>query len=61
MRQDLDHILPWIEPGSRVLDLGCGDGEFLERVQRERRVQGLGLEIDEEFVRSQARMTGEEL
>ena len=46
MRQDLDHILPWIEPGSRVLDLGCGDGEFLERVQRERRVQGLGLEID---------------
>jgi methionine biosynthesis protein MetW len=47
MRQDLNHILQWIAPGSRVLDLGCGDGEFLVRLQRERGVRGLGLEIDE--------------
>ena len=46
MRQDLTSMLRWIEPGSRVLDLGCGDGEFLLRLQRERQVQGLGLEID---------------
>lgn len=46
MRQDLNHILQWIAPGSRVLDLGCGDGEFLARLERERQVQGLGLEID---------------
>jgi methionine biosynthesis protein MetW len=52
MRQDLDHILPWIEPGSRVLDLGCGDGEFLDRVQRERQVRGLGLEIDPDHISS---------
>ena len=47
MRQDLNHILQWIRPESRVLDLGCGDGEFLARLERERRVKGLGLEIDE--------------
>jgi methionine biosynthesis protein MetW len=29
-----------------VLDLGCGDGEFLAMLERERQVQGLGLEID---------------
>ncbi len=46
MRQDLTHIEQWIEPGSRVLDLGCGDGQFLRRLQRERRIEGLGLEID---------------
>ena len=26
LRQDLTHIQKWIAPGSRVLDLGCGDG-----------------------------------
>ena len=46
MRQDLTHIQQWIQPGSRVLDLGCGDGEFLRRLQQERNIEGLGLEID---------------
>lgn len=46
MRLDLTHIQRWIDPGSRVLDLGCGDGEFLQRLQQERNVRGLGLEID---------------
>ena len=47
MRQDLTHIQRWIKPGSRVLDLGCGDGEFLKNLQEERQVRGIGLEIDE--------------
>jgi len=46
MRQDLTHIQQWIAAGSRVLDLGCGNGEFLAQLQREREVEGLGLEID---------------
>lgn len=46
MRLDLDHIQRWIEPGSKVLDLGCGNGEFLQMLQQERDVRGLGLEID---------------
>ena len=46
MRQDLTHIQRWIEPGSRVLDLGCGDGEFLSLLREQRQIVGTGLEID---------------
>lgn len=46
MRLDLAHIQRWIEPGSRVLDLGCGNGEFLQLLQDKLQVKGLGLEID---------------
>lgn len=46
MRLDLTHIQRWIKQGSKVLDLGCGDGEFLQRLAAERQVRGLGLEID---------------
>jgi methionine biosynthesis protein MetW len=46
MRPDLAIISEWIEPGSRVLDLGCGDGTLLDYLSREREVDGYGLEID---------------
>jgi methionine biosynthesis protein MetW len=46
MRLDLTHIQRWISPGSRVLDLGCGNGEFLELLREQRQVRGTGLEID---------------
>lgn len=50
MRLDLAHIQKWIAPGSRVLDLGCGDGEFLDLLTTERHVKGTGLEIDEDNI-----------
>lgn len=50
MRLDLAHIQRWIKPGSRVLDLGCGNGEFLELLQSQRQVDGLGLEIDSQNI-----------
>ena len=46
MRADLEIIKPWFTPGSRVLDLGCGDGELLHDLQQSLSINGLGLEID---------------
>lgn len=52
MRIDLDAIMPWIKPGSRVLDLACGDGELLERLATTRDVHGYGLEIGEREIKA---------
>jgi len=46
MRLDLEIFMRWIRPGARVLDLGCGDGNLLFTLMRERNVRGYGLEID---------------
>ena len=50
LRPDLALIQEWIRPGSRVLDLGCGDGSLLAALQEQRQVSGYGLEIDPENV-----------
>lgn len=34
-----------VEPGSKVLDLGCGEGELLEWLSDNKRVQARGIEI----------------
>ncbi len=46
MRVDLEIIHDWIQPGSSVLDLGCGDGSLLDNLARVRGIEGVGLEID---------------
>ncbi|MBO9644588.1 MAG: methionine biosynthesis protein MetW [Pseudacidovorax sp.] len=40
-----DRIVRLVPEGARVLDLGCGDGALLERLQRERGCTGYGVEI----------------
>ncbi|MBS0362743.1 MAG: methionine biosynthesis protein MetW [Proteobacteria bacterium] len=45
MREDFAEILRLVRPGARVLDVGCEDGELLELLTREKRVDGQGLEI----------------
>ena len=45
-RGDIDTIVSWVAEGGKVLDLGCGDGELLHRLQTEKRVEGLGVDID---------------
>lgn len=50
MRLDLRLAERWIKPQSRVLDLGCGDGELLAHLRDNFEVKGYGLEIDEEKI-----------
>ena len=50
MRADLEAIARWVAPGSRVLDLGCGDGSLLRSLWQEREAPGYGVEIDDDRV-----------
>ncbi len=47
LRADLAFIAHWVTPGSRVLDLGCGDGAMLDFLQRHKQCRGYGVEIDD--------------
>jgi methionine biosynthesis protein MetW len=47
LRPDLAVVADWIAPGSRVLDLGCGDGVLLDHLQRAKACSGYGVEIDD--------------
>lgn len=46
-RPDLLRIAQWIAPGSRVLDLGCGDGTLLAWLRDHKQVDGAGVEFDD--------------
>ena len=52
MRPDQEIIQRWIEPDSRVLDLGCGDGSLLANLKLTKRVKGTGLEIDSDKIQT---------
>lgn len=46
MKIDYELAHSWIKQGSKILDLGCGDGELLAYLQSTLGVTGYGLEID---------------
>ena len=49
----LQHLIAqWIPPGSRVLDLGCGNGDLLAYLQTQRQCSGYGVEIDDTKVQA---------
>ena len=43
----MNSIARLVPPGSRVLDLGCGDGALLAHLQATRGCSGYGVEIDD--------------
>ncbi len=49
-REDFLEILRLVRPGARVLDVGCGGGELLELLAREKQADGRGVEISPQGV-----------
>ena len=49
-RPDFAAIAHWVAPGSRVLDLGCGDGSLLRYLWSANQAPGYGVEIDDDSV-----------
>lgn len=50
MRADFSIIADWVNPGSSVIDLGCGDGTLLAHLKQEKQVRGYGIEIEDDDV-----------
>jgi methionine biosynthesis protein MetW len=46
-RQDFAIIANWVKFGTKVLDLGCGDGELLQYLRNSLEVKGYGVEKDD--------------
>jgi methionine biosynthesis protein MetW len=50
LRRDLRLIAEMIDPGARVLDVGCGDGALLAHLVRHLNVDGRGMELSQSGV-----------
>lgn len=50
LRRDLAQIADWVNPGERVLDLGCGDGSLLHWLATKNSCPCVGVEISDDHV-----------
>jgi len=49
-REEYKLICEMVEPNSKVIDLGCGNGSLLEKLIKEKNVKGEGVELSESGV-----------
>jgi homoserine O-acetyltransferase len=49
-RVDYELIESLIEPNSTVLDIGCGDGELLANLTKDKNIKGEGIELQQDLV-----------
>jgi methionine biosynthesis protein MetW len=47
IRADLQVIADMVAPGTRVLDIGCGDGALLDHLLHHKQVTGRGIELSQ--------------
>jgi len=47
IRVDLQFVADMVTPGSRVLDIGCGDGALLDYLAHVKQVDGRGIELSQ--------------
>ena len=50
LKKDHEVISDWVVSGASVLDLGCGDGELLALLIREKQVRAQGIELSEQAI-----------
>ena len=49
-RNDFRTVLDLVNPGARVLDLGCGNGALLQLLRDRKNATGYGLEMDQQLI-----------
>jgi methionine biosynthesis protein MetW len=49
-KKDHEVISDWVASGASVLDLGCGDGELLSLLIKEKQVRAQGIELSEQAI-----------
>ncbi len=49
-RNDFRTVLDLVEPGSRILDLGCGNGALLQLLRDRKQATGYGVEMDQPLI-----------
>jgi methionine biosynthesis protein MetW len=50
MRPDQKIFFEYIQPNSKVIDVGCGEGVYLERLKKQKNIKAFGIEIESEKV-----------
>ena len=43
---DMEIIADWVEPNTRVLDLGCGEGALLDYLVQQKKISAVGVDLD---------------
>lgn len=50
IRADFPVLAHMVTPGARVLDIACGNGDLLDYLQRQRNIDGRGMELSQDGV-----------